>query len=506
MTDTVPIDAALLDENLLGAALGDPSTWRTWIAVLKAAYGRTLSAEETTAFDYVAGGRKPPARPVRELWSLCGRRSGKSRIAAAVSAYIATCLDHRGSLAPGETGMILCLAASRAQARLVHDYCKAFIELSPILRQRVEEITAEEIRLSGGVVIGVHSNSFRTVRGRSLLAAVLDETGYWRDETSAVPDVEVYRAILPALSTTRGLLVGISTPYRKTGLLYSKFRDHFGRDGDVLVIKAGSTVFNPTLDAALIEQACADDPASALSEWGAEFRVDLSSFLDDASIDAAIHHGRPMELPPRDKIVYHAFADMSGGRHDACCIGIVHREGERIIADVIRGRKGAPAAAAREFAALAREYGCQRITGDNYSAEWVAAAFRDAGCEYFRSPLTRSELYLDSLVHFTRGAVSIPNHPELIRELRLLERRTARSGKDTVDHGVGGSDDHANVLFGAMHLALKPALRLVAPIIVTSPMPGRIEYEDWLMQQAHAVGSGDRLYAPYVARYERGDF
>jgi hypothetical protein len=32
----------------------------------------------------------------------------------------------------------------------------------------------------------------------------------------------------------------------------------------------------------------------------------------------------------------------------------------------------------------------------------------------------------------------------LVRELRLLERHTHRSGRDTVDHGRNGSDDFAN--------------------------------------------------------------
>ena len=66
----------------------------------------------------------------------------------------------------------------------------------------------------------------------------------------------------------------------------------------------------------------------------------------------------------------------------------------------------------------------------------------------------RSELYLEGLPLFTRGLVRIPDDPLLLRELRLLERRTARSGRDSVDHGVGGSDDFANALFGAMNLAV----------------------------------------------------
>jgi hypothetical protein len=41
---------------------------------------------------------------------------------------------------------------------------------------------------------------------------------------------------------------------------------------------------------------------------------------------------------------------------------------------------------------------------------------------------------------------AIPDHPRLLRELRLLERRTHRSGKDSVDHGRVGHDDSANCL------------------------------------------------------------
>jgi hypothetical protein len=153
---------------------------------------------------------------------------------------------------------------------------------------------------------------------------------------------------------------------------------------------------------------------------------------------------------------YVTFVDASAGRHDAFTICCAHREGERVVADVVRGRAAPhdPAAVASEYAALARQYGCHRIVGDNFSGDWVVNAFRAAGVEYQRSTLTRSELYLEGLPLFARGLVSIPDKPILLRELRLLERRTARSSKDSVNHGVGGSDDYANSLFGAMNLAI----------------------------------------------------
>lgn len=483
VTAPVAIDVALRDPRLLGAAFGSIDTWATWIAVLKAAFGIELNLQERRAFEVVAGGRTPPKVKVRELIAIVGRRGGKSRVAAAVATYIATCIDHTEKLSPGEPGVILVLAASRAQAGVVFAYVRAFLESSPILRGQIETVTAEEIKLRGNIVIAVHSNSFRTIRGRSLVACIFDEAAFWRDETTANPDVETYRAVLPSMASTNGMLICISSPYRRVGLIFSKHRDSFAQeDTAVLVVQGASSLFNPTLNEGVIAAARASDPQAALAEWDAQFRNDLAQFLDEVSIDGAIDRGRPLELAPMEKTRYFCFADMSGGRHDASSLAIVHAEGNgearRFIADVVRGRRGDPAAATREFAELAKQYGCSSITGDNYSADWVSAAFRDSGREYVRSRLTRSELYLEGLPLFTRGLVNIPDHAQLLRELRLLERRTARSGKDSVDHGIGGSDDHANALFGAMHLAAKPVhVPNVWPIFITkSDLPPQAQW------------------------------
>src|SRR5262249_26517498 len=155
--------------------------------------------------------------------------------------------------------------------------------------------------------------------GRTLVACILDEVSFWRDETSAAPDVETYRAVLPSLVTTNGMLVGISTPYRKLGLLHQKHRDHYGVDDpDVLVVQGASKVFNPSLSDAPIEAQRAADPTAAGAAWDALFRTDIGAFLDDALIDRAVEFDRPLELPPADGVSYRAFIDASGGvGHDA---------------------------------------------------------------------------------------------------------------------------------------------------------------------------------------------
>jgi hypothetical protein len=447
----VTIDQALTDPALLGAALGDTSTWATWVAVLKASFGITLNIEERLLFASVAGDREPPTERLQELWTIVGRGGGKSRVSAATAIYLA-CF-HKHDLDPGETGHVLVLAASRDQAQVVFSYCSAFLRRSPVLRQMIKHMTSTEIRLNNNVTIAVHSNSFRSIRGRTLLAVIFDEVSVWRDDLSANPDVETYRAVKPSLIRTGGMLIGISTPYRRTGLLYAKYKDHFGtNDSDVLVVKGASVTFNPTLDQAKIDKEIAKDREGAFSEWYAEFRSDVSALFDDKVIEDAIDYGRPLELPPRGSRKYHCFVDASAGRHDAFTLCIGHLEGEKgeetCVADVIRGRLAPfdPRTVAEEYAALARAYHCNKITGDAFAGEWVAAAFRDAGARYETSPLNKSVLYLEALPGFNRGAVAIPNHEWLLRELRGLERRVHRSGKDSVDHPTHGSDDFANAL------------------------------------------------------------
>ena len=74
---TTEIDHVLTNHRLLGAGLGDVSTWRVWLTVLKAAFGRRLDKAERKTFRIVAGDRAPPDHRVRELWAIAGRRSGK---------------------------------------------------------------------------------------------------------------------------------------------------------------------------------------------------------------------------------------------------------------------------------------------------------------------------------------------------------------------------------------------------------------------------------------------
>jgi hypothetical protein len=450
----ISVDKALRDKNLLGAALGPATSWETWLTVLRAAFALDLSDKEMELFHSVAGERRPPSKRVRELWCLVGRRGGKSKMAGLIAVYIACFIKHR--LSPGEVGVALVLAASAEQAQVVFNYAKAALTASPILRREIDSITRNEIRLRNGIVIAVHANSFRTSRGRTVVACIFDECSFWRSDDSAIPDAETYSAILPSLSTTNGMLISISSAYRRAGLMYTKWRDHHGQDSDdTLVVRGGSTMFNPTLDQAVIAAQSAADPVAARSEWDSEFRSDLSAFLDDTVIDRAVDYSRPLELPYLDGLFYRAFCDASGGvGKDAYTVAIAHKEGEHYVVDVVRGTKGAfdPQAVTEQYAGLCREYKIFTVTGDAYAAQWVAGAWTKTSVTYVRSDIPKSQIYLEAAPLFARGLVVLPDHQKLLRELRLLERRTHRSGRDTVDHGRNGHDDHSNAVCGVLRV------------------------------------------------------
>ena len=52
------------------------------------------------------------------------------------------------------------------------------------------------------------------------------------------------------------------------------------------------------------------------------------------------------------------------------------------------------------------------------------------------------------------GKIELVDHPRLVSQLCGLERRTARGGRDSIDHAPGQHDDLANAVAGAAILAL----------------------------------------------------
>jgi phage terminase large subunit-like protein len=194
----ISVSAAISDPHLLGAAFKGDS-WNTWRAILRAAEALPLSPEQRELFMAVAD-REPPSRPVRELWVVAGRRSGKDSVASGIATTLALG-DYREHLRPGERASILCLAVDRQQAKIVNRYIKGYFNNNPLLKSYISKETDDGIELTNNVEIVVATNSFRAVRGRTVVCAILDEIAFFRSDESANPDVEVFNALLPSMVT-----------------------------------------------------------------------------------------------------------------------------------------------------------------------------------------------------------------------------------------------------------------------------------------------------------------
>jgi len=454
MNTTLTIIDALQDGRLLGAlpVFRDLTTWRAWLSFLRAVYGLPLDAEDLARFQRCTGRSAPRLNGYPEAVAIVGRQAGKSQITAALASLDAATCEDRG------THVLMVAQDLRGAQRALLSYCREVFEGIPIFKKEVERENADTLELRSGVSLSVYPCRPASVRGIRCRLVVVDELAHFTATDGRPTDREMLRAVRPCLATTHGKLLILSSPYGQSGALWDLHRQHFGReDSSTLVWQASANAMNPTLPQEYLARMEADDPEAYRSEVLGEFRAGLSTLFEPDALAACVIPGR-RELPPAD-LRYAAFVDPSGGRSDAFTLAVGHRDGGRIVVDALRAWKPPfnPSGVVEEAAALLRTYRIIRITGDRYAGEWPREAFRAHGITYSVAEKDRSTLYLELVPAVNAATVELPDVPELLRELRGLERRRGPSGRDRVDHAPGAHDDRANAVAGLC--TLLPARR-----------------------------------------------
>lgn len=437
--------------------------WTAWRAFLSAVFALPMDDEALAVYRRCTGRIEPPAARATEVAAVIGRRGGKTRTMALAAAFLAVFGEWHRHLAPGEKATVMLLAADRKQARVAMRYLRSMFMDHPGLKKLVIGETQESLTLKNRVVIEIATASFRTTRGYTLAVVICDEIAFWHsEESSANPADEILAALRPAMATMPGaLLLAASSPYARRGPLWEAYQRHYGKDGDpILVWKADTRTMNPSVPEEVIAEAYERDPASAAAEYGAEFRTDVESFVSREVVDAAVAQGR-FELSPASG--HSAFADPSGGSADSFTLAIAHVDewtGHAVLDAVLEVRPPfSPDSVVAEFAALLRFYGISTVRGDRYAGEWPRERFRFHGIEYEPADRPKSDLYRDLLPLLNSGEVELLDHARLAGQLCALERRTARGGRDTIDHPPGGHDDVANAAAGALVYAAVPSTR-----------------------------------------------
>jgi hypothetical protein len=448
--------SAIDDPNLLGHAIRDPSSWRTWRAMLASAFGLPLDEYGLELFKQCTGRTVPPAAPVNSLYLVCGRRAGKSFCMALTACYLAIFCDWQKYLSPGERAVILLIAGDREQARILHRYCQGIL-LAPILQNQIWNTTANEIEIKGKTTIEIGTRSYRAVRGRSICAALLDESAFWRSDDSANPDSEVVAAVRPSMATFPGaMLITASSPYAKRGILWDAHKRYFGKDDhETLVWVAPTRVMNPSVPQSFIDSEFERDPASANSEYNAEFRNDIAAFIDRDIVEGCVDRG----VHERLRLVGHqyvCFIDSAGGSgSDSFTGAIAHKEGNVLFLDAVREYRPpfSPKNVVEEIAHWMKSYGVSRAQSDKWGGDFPIEEFAVHLIRVEASAKPKSDLYIDALPMLNSGKCRLLDNSRLVLQLCGLERRTARGGRDSIDHAPGMHDDVANAVAGALILA-----------------------------------------------------
>jgi hypothetical protein len=411
--------------------------------------GERLTSEERKLFTELTGRQQEPLQRVEEFVGVIGRRGGKSRAASVLACYLAALCQH--TLVPGERGLMLCIAPDQRQAAITLDYAAAAFEGSPLLKQLIVSRSSDTISLSNHIDIEVRSASFRRLRGPSYIGIVADEAAFWHSEDSSNPDTEILNAVRPGLATTSGMLAIISSPYARRGEVWDLYRRHFGPDGDplILVAQGASRLLNSELRQSVVDRALERDHAAASAEYLALFRTDIESLLTREAVEACISFD-VRERPPVSNINYAGFVDPSGGSADSMTLCIGHREQDTVVIDALRERRPPFSLedVVEEFSSLLKDYRVSRVQGDRYGGEWPAERFRVHNISYEPAAKPKSDLYRDLLPAINSRKIDLLDHPKLLNQLVGLERRTARGGKDSIDHAPGAHDDLANCVAG----------------------------------------------------------
>jgi len=461
------IDQALDDPAVFRGVIPDSTTWCAWRGFLKALFSLPMSDDEAETFRACTGRATLPTAAFAAAWLIIGRRGGKSFVLALIAVFLACFVDYRPFLATGERATIVIVAADRRQARVIFRYITGIMRAVPALRAMIAGETAEELRLTTPTNIEVMTASSRAVRGYAIPVALLDEVAFWTVDGSTDADVDIIAALRPAMKQfPHPVMLAASSPYSRRGALWEAYKRHHGVDDSrTLVWQAATRVMNPTIPQAEIDAEYEADPARAAAEYGALFRSDLESFVAREVIDAAVVPGRH-ELPPMSGVRYVAFTDPSGGSADSMTLAIAHADRDgRAILDAVRVRKPpfSPETVVVDFAAVLKSYGVHKIGGDRYAGEWPRERFREHGIAYDLSDRPKSDIYRDTLPILNSGKVELLDLPRLTAELCGLERRTARSGKDSIDHAPSAHDDVANSVCGALLMAAGGK----APFVIT---------------------------------------
>lgn len=449
----------------------DLKTWKPWRSLLKAALAIEEESGDLELMKRCTGLNHWPTEPHNEVFISSSRRSGKDTIISLLTCHMALFRDWSPYLSPGEKPYIFLIAVNKAQATILRDRIEAILNLQPTFKKMIKRTLADTIELKNDVVIRVMPASFRSLRGYTIVCAILSEIAFWRFELdSANRDQEILTSLRPGLSTIPGsLLVAISSPFSKRGVLYEMYNKWFGKPGSTLFWKSKTVDMHPKFSMETVEAAYRDDPHSAMAEWGGEFRSDISSYVDPEIVDSCVVKGQ-YELPYMEGNVYHGFLDAAGGKAhgDSFSLAITHRDRESgdLVLDLIRETVPPfrPLEVVEKYSRILKSYNIFLAKADSWASGLIIDSFLAHGVEVENIKQSKSILYNELSPILNSNKIRLLENEKLIAQIKSLDRKVHQGGRSSIDCFYG-HDDVINAVAGAAVSCAQEGERLPPPSI-----------------------------------------
>jgi hypothetical protein len=361
---------------------------------------------------------------------LAGRQSGKDVAQASLALWEAVTTPN---------ARIVMVSAAQRQSDALMDKVLAFVARNEKLFDSVLRSSREALQLTNGSFVKALPAT-GLIRGETATRVLVNEA---RD---ILGEEEVYSAVEPMLLTTGGFLAIFSTPLGKGGRLWEAYNSPLYAKTQI-PSRASRYASPEHLERQRLEMST----ARYANEYEAQFLDVANAFFSSESIQRCARD-YDLTTEPEPGRTYALGVDWARVR-DASVMLVVGRDEDDILRVAhIKAFLNVP---------MPDQVAYVRWLHDRFRFARVVSEYAGLGIgptDQLRRDLGRvvdafkptaeakAKAYDHVKSRLERGTLTLPMHPKLLAELRTLEFRLTSSGKMTIHHPGGGSDDYADAL------------------------------------------------------------
>lgn len=280
-----------------------------------------------------------------------------------------------------------------------------------------------------------------TGRSVPLIGVMLDESAFYRDEsTGVVNDRHIFNALVPRLLPGGQILI-VSSPWVEGGLLHDEFRANHGSPRTALASHCPTLVMRDDAETkATVERERERDPENALREFDAVFLSAGAGVLFGGAVDSSVDASLSLPLPA-DRYVRRAAGGDFGFVGDSSALVVVQEQEARgrlryVVADILElrpapGHPLVPSEVCAAFARVLRHHELGGVISDLHYSESVREHLGKRRVRLHAAPggaEGKVATYSATRDALREGRVALPNHPRLLAQLKSVISKPTPGG------------------------------------------------------------------------------